>query len=235
MTSPSGGAEQTSAIFTAQHGTEAERRQAIEHIVAVHWKPLYKYSRFRHNSSPDDTQLLLKEFFEELARHGFFKKYSIQSGPLRTFLRAELDRFHGHWKGLAAGQSRFPIEYSAAEEEFKSEVRFSGLAADEYYEREWVRNLFTLAVAELQNVLTAEGKDDHFLLFFQNDLQDRPAQDRQFLDEVANKMGIPINDAMNALAAARQRFHQIMKEIIRSLTLSDEQFQQEMRAIFRRS
>lgn len=235
MTSPTHDADHVSAIAAAQHGTESERRQAVEHIVAVHWKPLYKYIRFRHDSPPDESSKFLTEFFEELARPGFFKRYTAQSPPLRTFLRTELDRFYGHWKGLTTSRGRFPIDYAAAEEEFGSEVRFSGLAADEYYKREWVRNLFTLAVGELQAVLTTEGKGDHFLLFVESDLQDRPAQDRQFLDEVAGRMGIPINDAMNALASTRQRFHQIIKEIIRSLTRTDDEFQQEMRLIFRRS
>jgi hypothetical protein len=225
----------TTAIYAAHQGNEVERRQAVEHIIATHWKPLYKYLRFRQNLSADEAQMLLAKYLEEFLKPAFFGRFDSHAAPLRNYLRKELDRFAGHWKGEASFHQSFPIDYASAEKEYQSEVRFPGLSADEYFENEWVRNLFTVAVEELHASLAAEGKSDHFALFLQSDLQDKTGADRAILDEIAKRLGIPINDAMNTLASTRLKFHHIMIDIVRSLTTTDAEFQQEMRKIFKGS
>ncbi len=225
--------EQTSAILTAQHGNDAERRQAAEHIIAAHWKPLYKYLRFRHNRSPEDAQALMAKFLEDVLRPGFFRRFDPLAGPLRNFLRNELDRFDRRWKGGQSALHSLPIDFAAAEEEYQSEVHFQGVAADDYYEGEWVRNLFALAVGELHATLAAEGKSDHFTLFLQSDLQEKTGGERAFLDETAKGLGMPINDAMNALASTRRTFHHIIMDIVRSLTTTEAEFRQEMQKTFK--
>jgi hypothetical protein len=226
---------QTNAIETALHGSGPERRQAVEHIIAAHWKPLYKYLRFRHDPSPGDAQALMAHYLEDVLKPGFFFKFDPRSGPLRNFLRKELDRFAGHWKGERRAPGTLPIDYASADEEYQSEKRFAGIAADEYFESEWVRNVFALAVGVLQATLETEGKNNHFMLFIQSDLQDRTSGERAFLDEIARELGMPINDAMNALATTRQTFHHIMKDIVRSLTTTDAEFKQELGNIFKGS
>ena len=227
--------DQTNAIDAAQHGPEPERRQAAEHIIAAHWKPLYKYLRFRHDRSPVDAHALMAKYLEEVLKPGFFLKFDSHSGPLRSFLRKELDRFAGHWKGEQSASGTLPIDYASADEEYQTEKRFTGIAADEYFESEWVRNIFALAVGVLQTTLAAEGKPEHFALFLQSDLQDKSAGERAYLDEVARELGMPINDAMNALASTRQLFHHIMKDIVRSLTSSEAEYKQELRTLFKGS
>jgi hypothetical protein len=177
----------------------------------------------------------MAEHLEEVLKPGFFLRFDSQAGPLRNFLRKELDRSVGRWRGERSTSLSLPIDFASAEEEYQSEVRFPGLAADEYYESEWVRNLFALAVGVLQATLAAEGKTEQFTLFLQSDLQDKSIAERAFLDEVARELGMPINDAMNALASTRQTFHHIVKDIVRSLTTTDTEFKQELRNIFKGS
>src|SRR3990172_6772611 len=172
MTPASQEDNQTSVIPAAQHGNDPERRQAVEHIIAAHWKPLYKYLRFRHDRSPEDARVIMAKYLEDVLRPGFFRRFDSPAGSLRHFLRKELDRFNGHWSGGQTFLRTLPIDFTAAEEEYQSEVHFQGLAADDYYESEWVRNLFALAMGELQATLSAEGKNDHFALFLQCDLQE---------------------------------------------------------------
>ena len=227
--------DQTSAILTALRGSEPGRREAVEHIIAAHWKPLYKYLRFRHDRSPEDARALMAKYLEDVLKPGFFLRYDSHAGPLRNFLRKEIDRSAVQWSGKQSTSYPFPVDYASAEEEYQSEVRFPGLAADEYYESEWVRNLFALAVGVLQSTLAAGGKTDQFTLFLRSDLQDKSMGERAFLDEVARELGMTINDAMNALAFTRRTFHHIMKDIVRSLTTTDAEYQQELRNIFKGS
>lgn len=235
MPSSSQDIDQTSAIFTAQLGSGHEQREAVEHIIAAHWKPLYKYLRFRFDRSPEDARALIAKYLEEMLKPAFFRRYDPRTGPVRIFLKKELDRFAGQWKGTQSDHQTLPIDFAAAEEEYQSEVRFTGVAADEYFEGEWVRNLFALAVSVLQATLASQGKTDHFNLFLMSDLQDKSVAERAFLDEVARKLGMPMNDAMNALASTRQAFHHIMKDIVRSLTTTDAEFKQELQHIFKGS
>lgn len=225
--------DQTSAIRTVQHGNDEERMQAVEHIIAAHWKPLYKYLRFRHGRPPEDAQAIMAKYLEDTLRPGFFHRFDSHAGPLRIFLRNELDRFDRHWKGGQSALLSLPIDFAAADEEYQSETHFQGIAADDYYEGEWVRNLFALAVGELHATLVAEGKSDHFTLFLQSDLQDKTGGERAFLDETAKALGMPINDAMNALASTRRTFHHIIMDIVRSLTTTEAEFKQEMQKIFK--
>jgi DNA-directed RNA polymerase specialized sigma24 family protein len=221
-----------SAIITAQRGTETERKQAVEHIVATHWKALYKYLRFRHNTQTDDAQAVLQKFLTQLHKQEFLKRFDPAAAPFRHFLRRELDRYVGHSGLITAPAPGFPINFAEAEEEYRAEVRAPGLAADAYFESEWVRNLMTLALEELHNTLAAEGSEIHFTLFLQHDLQEKPAHDRISLDQLAAEMGIPLNDAMNALAAARQRFNHILTELVESLTTTRTELKREMHKIF---
>lgn len=177
----------------------------------------------------------MSKYLEEVLKPGFFLRFDSPAGPLRNFLRKELDRSVGQWSGEHSAHLSLLIDFTSAEEEYQSEVRFPGIAADEYYESEWVRNLFALAVSVLQATLAAEGKSDQFTLFLRSDLQDKNVSERAFLDEVAREQGMPINDAMNALASTRQAFHHIMKDIIRSLTTTDAEFNQDLRNIFKSS
>lgn len=222
----------SSALYGILQGSDSERQQAAEHIVATHWKALYKYALFRHHRSADDTQASLHGFLRNILSKEFMSRFDPRVSPLRHFLRKEFDRYMGHREGSGQTPPLFPLDLTVADEEFRTEVRAVGLAADSYFENEWVRSIFTIALEELYGNLASEGKELHFTLFLKSDIQDKPREQRAFVDEVARELGLSDHDAMNALAATRQRYHQILMGIVRPLTMSESEFKREMRTIF---
>lgn len=222
----------TSALYGILQGSESQRHQAAEHIVATHWKSLYKYALYRHHLAADETQAILHGFLRQILSKEFLSHFDPKLSPLRHFLRKELDRCFVHREGSGHASPSFPLDFTIADEEFRTEVHTVGLAADSYFESEWVRAIFTLALEELYSKLSSEGKEIHFTLFFRSDIQDKPVQERAFPNEVARELGLSEHDAMNALAATRQQFHHILVDIVRPLTTSESEFKREIRTIF---
>jgi hypothetical protein len=101
---------------------------------------------------------------------------------------------------------------------------------DEYLEKEFVRNLFTLAVADLRASCEARGKLRHFQLFERYDLDDAGLS-RPSYAELANDFGIAVTDVTNHLAFARREFRRIALEKLRQITYSDAEFRREARAL----
>jgi len=68
------------------------------------------------------------------------------------------------------------LDFDAAEAELARaslSVKGSGGTIEEYFEKEWVRSLFSLAVESLRQQCEARGKELQFRLFERYDLDDR--------------------------------------------------------------
>jgi hypothetical protein len=101
---------------------------------------------------------------------------------------------------------------------------------DEYLEKEFVRNLFTLAVADLRAFCEGHGKLQHFQLFERYDLDDSVTS-RPSYAELAQEFGISVTDVTNHLAYVRREFRRITFEKLREMTCSEAEFRREARAL----
>jgi hypothetical protein len=100
---------------------------------------------------------------------------------------------------------------------------------EEFFEKEWVRSLFALAVEELRELCIARERERTFRLFEAYDLQDN---EKISYEQLSNEYGIPLTDVTNALAWARREFRKIALERLRELCGSEEEFHREARAVF---
>lgn len=98
---------------------------------------------------------------------------------------------------------------------------------EEYFRREWVRNLFALAVEKLRMTCEARGKTAHFRLFERYDLD----EEETGYEELAREMDLPVTQVTNYLAWARREFRQIVLDGIREVSGSEEEFRREARAL----
>src|SRR6266540_3962304 len=80
-----------SAIIAARSEDPGVRGQALDRIVAVYWKPVYKYIRLRWLKSKEDAQDLTQEFFARVIEKDFLAGYDPGRARLRTFLRTCVD------------------------------------------------------------------------------------------------------------------------------------------------
>jgi hypothetical protein len=222
----------SSIVLTAQFGKEQDRPEAIEHIIATHWKVLYKYLRLRYEIPTGDAEAMMQSFLTGMQQKGFLDQFEGSKSPIRAYLKARLDEFATRQKSTASDVASLPIDFSMAEEEFRTELRDPSQSAAEYFESEWLRNIFTLAVEELYGTLQQSGKTVQFFLFLRHDLQQDPANPQVPIDDLAKELSIAPDLAKAYLKETRSTYQGIVTDLIQSLSTSSAEFRREVRLLF---
>src|SRR5438309_10674535 len=171
-----------SVIEAARSIDAQERERALETLCAAYWKPVYKYVRWRWNRPADAAQDLTQGFFAELLERELLDKFDPKKNRLRTYLRVCVDSFVMNEDKAGRRQKRggnvphVALDFSAAEEELGATAIDPAKIAspeslEEFFEKEWVRSLFALAVEELRELCIARERERTFHLFEAYDLQ----------------------------------------------------------------
>ena len=100
---------------------------------------------------------------------------------------------------------------------------------EEFFEKEWIRSLFALAVEDLRTLCEKRERERTFRLFEEYDLSGD--QDISY-EKLAEQYAIPVTDVTNALAWARREFRRIALERLREICGSEDEFHREARAVF---
>jgi len=95
-----------SVVLALASDDAADRARAFDALVAIYWKPLYKYVRIAHqrvaNEAEDLTQAFLARAFEKNA----LASYDAGKASFRTFLRTLFDRHIANEVKAATRQKR---------------------------------------------------------------------------------------------------------------------------------
>jgi RNA polymerase sigma factor (sigma-70 family) len=229
-----------SVMDAARSSDPAERERALETLFEAYWKPVYKYIRLRWNKTPEDAQDLTQGFFAELLERELLAKYDPAKSRLRTFLRMCADSFVMNESKAAQRQKRggnaihVALDFEGAEGELRQRAKDAAAVAstksvEEFFEKEWIRSLFTLAVEDLRKLCQQRRREKAFQLFEEYDLDSE--RDVSY-DKLARKHGVPATDVTNALAWARREFRRLALERLREICGSYEEFQREVTAVF---
>ena len=219
-----------SVVLALGSDDAAERTRAFDTLVACYWKPLYKYARVAFSRTREDAEDLTQSFFTRAFEKESLATYDAAKASFRTFLRLLFDRhMSNEWKAgqrLKRGGSEVHLDFDAAEEELGRDTKT--LTPEEYFQREWTRSMFAHAVERLRARCDAEAKQVHFAIFETYDLDgDRGVSYR----ELAARFDIPETQVTNYLAAMRRRFRELVLEVLREVTATDEEFRNESRAL----
>jgi len=231
-----------SVIDAARSTDAAARERALAALFAAYWRPVYKYIRIRWNRPAEDAQDLTQGFFGEILERDLLAKYDPAKSRLRTYLRVCADSFVMNHDKAVSRQKRggnvlhVALDFQQAEGELREQVVDpatipSPESMEDFFEKEWIRSLFTLAVEDLRKLCDLRGRAKTFLLFEEYDLDGAP--DISY-DELARKNNIPVTDVTNALSWARREFRRIATERLREICGSEKEFQLEARALFGR-
>ncbi len=229
-----------SAILAARSDDPAERTRALDLLIGAYWKPVYKYIRIRWNKPTEEAQDLTQEFFTRLIEKDFLDRYDPSRARLRTYLRVCVDGVVANEAKAAQRLKRggdaahVSLDFDAAESEL---MLTAGVAREiaspesieEWFEKEWVRSLFTMAVESLRDECESRGKQIQFRLFEIYDLEDDGR--RPSYDDLAREFGIAATDVTNYLAFARREFRRIALEKLREMCGGEDEFRREARAI----
>jgi RNA polymerase sigma factor (sigma-70 family) len=224
-----------SAVIELRSPDEGARKAAWEAIVTAYWKPVYKTIRLRWSESSEDAKDLTQAFFARAIEKDFFRSYDPGRGSFRTFLRTCLDGFVANERKSAqrlkrgGGALQVALDFGAAEDELRQHRPARDLSPEDYFHREWVRGLFTLAIERLKRECEDSGRQAQFQIFERYDLD--PGEPKRTYRELAAECGIAATDVTNYLAAMRRRLRHIVLERLREITLTDREFRREARAV----
>lgn len=211
------------------------RAQALDDLVAAYWKPVYKSIRIRWSKGNEDAKDLTQEFFARLIEKESLRAFDPVKGRFRTFLMVCLQRFLSHAHEAEHRQKRGggvtprPLDFAGAEDELRA-VPAGANTLEDYFEREWVRHLFGLALDALRAECAGHGKEAHFRLFERWDLGAGAGEPAGY-EEMEREFGFTRNQVGNALSACRRRLRELILERLRSITANEDEFRTEARAV----
>ncbi|HEV2835961.1 MAG TPA: hypothetical protein VGW58_11620, partial [Pyrinomonadaceae bacterium] len=200
-----------SAIVRARSSDHAVRQRAFDTILTSYWKPVYKYIRLKWQANNEDAKDLTQGFFANAFEKNHFANYDASKASFQTFLRTCLEGFVANERKAGKRLKRggdlehFQLDFVNAENEFALHTAPSELTPEDYFHREWVRWMFTLAVEALRKRYEESGKRIYFELFERYDLADDGAKTVSYAT-LAEEFGLEVATVNNYLAAVRRDF-----------------------------
>ncbi|HKY41784.1 MAG TPA: hypothetical protein VJM50_01710 [Pyrinomonadaceae bacterium] len=222
-----------SAIIGARSDDQVTRRRAFDTILSSYWKPAYKYIRLKWNADNEDAKDLTQGFFANAFEKNHFASYDATKASFQTFLRTCLDGFVANERKAGSRLKRggdmdhYQLDFATAETELAAHAS-TDLSPEDYFHREWVRWMFTLAVDVLRQRCDESGRNVHFQLFERYDLRDDANVSYASLAEEFHLDTATVN---NYLAAVRRDFRRVVLEKLREITATDEEFRTEARSL----
>ena len=216
-----------SVLLSLASADADERSRAFDTLVALYWKPLYKYARLSWGRSPHDCEDLTQSFFARAFERDALQAYDARKASFRTFLRTLFER-HAANEAKAAtrikrGGDRARLDFESAEAEISSNGG-RAQSPEEVFQNEWVRSVFALAIERLGQ----EASADDFAIFETYDIDgDRDISYRA----LAERFHLSETTVTNRLAAVRRKFREIVLDTLREATASEDEFRTEARAL----
>ena len=214
-----------SVVLALSSDDEAERSRAFDTLVTIYWKPLYKYARVATKRSPEDTEDVVQAFFTRVLANDALAGYDASRAGFRTFLRLLFDRHAANEMKAATrvkrGGGLHRLDFESAEAELQSDGE-GGMSPEDYFQREWVRNVFAVAVDRLRS----ESDERKFEIFEAYDI----GGDVSYRT-LGDRFALPETTITNYLAAMRRRFREIVLDTLREATASEQEFRAEARAL----
>lgn len=222
------------SLVAAVQGPDAhERTRALDAITLAYWRPVYKYVRLRWRVEREDAEDFTQDFFARLLEKDFLDSYDPVKGRLRTFLRTCVDRMFMNQARDAHRQKRggpavhVSLDFEDAEHELAAAAQ--GESPEDYFEKEWMRTVFALAVERLRAHCAAAGKLTQFRLFERYDLNQDDA--RPSYADLAVEFQLAGTDVTNYLAFARREFRRCVLNQLREMTGSEDEFRREAESL----
>ncbi len=196
---------------------------ALAMFCLAYWFPLYCCAR-RMGKGVDDAEDLTQSFFERLLSRQLLGHARQERGKLRNFLMCSFTRFAAEeWrKGSAQkrGSARRLLEIDAlsAEERYALEPHDDNTPEKEY-EREWAREVLRQALDRVETAYRSEGKAPVFEVFRDQLAHGTPDVPYR---ETAASLGLTEASARFAVFKLRQRFRDVLHEIVAGTVDRDE-------------
>lgn len=228
-------ATRQSVVRAAQSGDPEERARGLDALAEAYWKPVYTYLRLQWKRADEDARDLTQEFFARLVEKGWLDSFDPAKARLRTYLRVLVDGLAANEAKAASRRKRgggfrhVSFDFDAVRAEVDARTAREAASPEELFEREWARSVVTRAVSRLKAQATDEKGAQRFAIFARYDLTDE--SERPTYAGIARELDIDPTEVTNDLAAARRDLRRHVLSVLRELTVSDEEFRLEARAL----
>jgi DNA-directed RNA polymerase specialized sigma24 family protein len=217
----------------------ADRTRGLETLAAAYWKPVYTYLRLRWNRTHEDAADLTQEFFARAVEKELLTRYEPSKAHLRTYLRLCVDGLVANDLKAASREKRgggaavLSLDFEDVRRELESAGAQTVASPEDFFEREWARNIFSLSVERFREESAAAGREIRFALFSTYDLEADAGgvEPPPTYESLARHFGTTAIDVTNQLAAARRDFRRIVLGLLKKLTVNDTELRLEARAL----
>ena len=193
----------------------------MDQVIALYWKPVYRFIRIKFQKSNEDAKDLTQGFFASALQRDFFPRFDPDKASFRTYLRMAVERYAANEYAAENRQKRGGnLEFEPVEGQ-----QIATESPELAFEREWRRQLFSLALDDLRAHCEATEKQLQFGIFEDYDLTDR---DRLSYSDLAGKYGISETAVNNHLAWARRTLRACIAERLRATTSGARELHEEM-------
>ncbi len=225
-----------SLIARVRDGDASCRRAAFSTLISAYWKPVYKYIRIHWRASNEDAKDWTQEFFAHALERDYLQRYDPGRARFRTYLRTCIDGFVANQLKSATrlkrgGQAQnVPLDCVVAESELLDGSAHDCPDPEQLFHREWVRNLFQMAVEDLRECSRDSGREQVFEAFSKYDLD--PSTERLTYSQLGAELGLTAVQVTNYLASARRQFRELVLQRLRDLCATESEFRAEARHLF---
>src|SRR5205807_8175292 len=157
------------SLLEAVSAADGLSPEALAQIIALYWKPVYKYIRLKWHRDNEEAKDLTQGFFASALERSFFPQFDPGKASFRTYLRMALDRFIANEHAAAKRQKRGGAVSITALDADGAEAGALQCAdtdtPEAVFHREWQRQLFTLAIEDFRAHCEQSGKQLQFQLF----------------------------------------------------------------------
>ncbi|MBY0375541.1 MAG: sigma-70 family RNA polymerase sigma factor [Bryobacteraceae bacterium] len=222
-----------SILELARQESGERQRAALDELIAVYWKPVYQYVRLKWRRDPDEAADLTQGFFASLLERRLLDRFDPAQASFHTYLRLCVDGHAGHEYEAAHRLKRggahhlLSLDFPGAERELAS-LASSTQSIEDLFHREWQRQMFSLAVADLRTLSAAQDKNIQFAIFEAYDLA---AGDRPTYAALARAHSIPETQVTNYLAWARRELRRLLLERLERISASEKEFRDDARGL----
>jgi len=130
------------------------------------------------------------------------------------------------------GAAILSLDFDLIERELAAAEDRPGSDADVWFEREWIRGIFTDALADLREACQNTRHEIRFAVFERYDLAPATEADRPSYRVLGDEFGLPVTQVTNHLAWARRELRRRVLDRVRAMAGSDAEFRAEAEELF---
>jgi len=222
----------TVVLAAGQQHTEQSDR-ALATLCQTYWHPLYTYVR-RRGHSPHDAEDLTQDFFARILARNDVATVSPERGKFRAYLLAAINHFlSDEWDKARAqkrGGGRVIHLDSAVAESLYAQGHADGLAPERLFDQRWAITVLEEVYRQLRREYERDGKAALFESLRFSLMGERSAVPYA---DLAEKLQISEGAVKVAVHRLRQRYRQVLRELVAGTVSAPDEVEEEMRYLLR--